>query len=67
MFSISNAWETFQASHVDLVVEVANVAHDGVVLHLLHMVNVMMSKLPVADVKMSLTLTTDSMSAKKTN
>merc|ERR1719149_485673 len=31
-----DAWEALKAIHVDLVVKVANVAHDGVVLHLLH-------------------------------
>merc|ERR1712170_42649 len=31
-----DAREALEAGHVDLVVEVANVAHDGVVLHLLH-------------------------------
>ena len=31
-----DALETLEACHVDLVVEVANVAHNGVVLHLLH-------------------------------
>ena len=33
-----DARETLDACHVDLVVEVANIAHDGVVLHLLHVV-----------------------------
>ena len=32
----SNAWIRLEASHVDLVVEVANVADNGVVLHLGH-------------------------------
>ena len=32
----SNAWISLEASHVDLVVEVANVAYNSVVLHLGH-------------------------------
>ena len=32
----SNAWIRLEPSHVNLVVEVANVADDGVVLHLGH-------------------------------
>merc|ERR1712226_603936 len=31
-----DAWKLFELGHLNLVVEVANVAHDGVVLHLLH-------------------------------
>merc|ERR1712113_1319696 len=31
-----DAWEAFQAGHVNLVVKVANVANDGIVLHVLH-------------------------------
>jgi hypothetical protein len=41
------------ARHVDLVVEVADVADDGLVLHLRHVVVVMTWKLPVAVTKMS--------------
>jgi hypothetical protein len=32
-----DAREAFKLSHLDLIVKVANVSHDGVVLHLLHM------------------------------
>merc|ERR1739848_602304 len=31
-----DAWGGFESSHFNLVVEVANVAYDGIVLHLLH-------------------------------
>merc|ERR1719408_773660 len=34
-----DAREALEACHVDLVVEVANVAHDGIVLHLRHVVH----------------------------
>merc|ERR1712203_778576 len=34
-----DAWESLKAGHVNLVVEVANVANNGVVLHLLHVLN----------------------------
>merc|ERR1740123_1285493 len=32
-----DAWESFETSHVNLVVKVADVANNGIVLHLLHM------------------------------
>merc|ERR1712117_291793 len=31
-----DAWEAFQAGHVNLVVKVANIANNGIVLHVLH-------------------------------
>jgi hypothetical protein len=49
-----------QAGHVDLVVEVADVADDGVVLHPAMCSAVMMSLLPVAVMKMSAVSSTSS-------
>ena len=42
-----------ERGHVDLVVEVADIAEDGLVLHRLHVIGVMMSLLPVDVMTMS--------------
>jgi|APCry1669189034_1035192.scaffolds.fasta_scaffold161001_2 hypothetical protein len=34
-----DAWVVFETSHVDLVIEVANVTNNSIVLHLSHMLN----------------------------
>ena len=47
MLSFFDALGGVQLVHLDLVVEVADVADDGLVLHLLHVLEVMMSRLPV--------------------
>merc|ERR1719401_2226060 len=31
-----DSWETFKLNHFDLIVKVANVAHNGIIFHLLH-------------------------------
>jgi len=37
-FSVLDTWVFLETSHIDLIIEMANVSNDGVVLHLCHMV-----------------------------